>query len=178
MPTENFWSVPVIPEMPLDKALVKNALTKSTVAILTLSRMAGEGGDRHVVKGDYLLSDVEEQNLKLVCQTAHAMGKKVILVLNMGSIVDLTQFVALPDAILHAWMGGQEMGNSLADVLMGKVNPSGKLPLTWALRYADYPSADNFPLSDGDSAYVRYAEDVMVGYRHFNTQGIKVLYPF
>ena len=70
------------------------------------------------------------------------------------------------------------MGNSLADVLTGKVNPSGKLPLTWALRYADYPSADNFPLSDGDSAYVRYAEDVMVGYRHFNTQGIKVLYPF
>ena len=178
MPTENFWSVPVIPEMPLDKALVKNALTKSTVAILTLSRMAGEGGDRHVVKGDYLLSDVEEQNLKLVCQTAHAMGKKVILVLNMGGIVDLTQFVALPDAILHAWMGGQEMGNSLADVLTGKVNPSGKLPLTWALRYSDYPSADNFPLSDGDSAYVRYAEDVMVGYRHFNTQGIKVLYPF
>ena len=178
MPAENFWAVPVIPEMPLDKALVKNALTKSTVAILTLSRMAGEGGDRHVVKGDYLLSDVEEQNLKLVCQTAHAMGKKVILVLNMGGIVDLTQFVALPDAILHAWMGGQEMGNSLADVLTGKVNPSGKLPLTWALKYADYPSADNFPLSDGDSAYVRYAEDVMVGYRHFNTQGIKVLYPF
>lgn len=178
MPTENFWSVPVIPEMPLDKALVKNALSKSTVAILTLSRMAGEGGDRHVVKGDYLLSDVEEQNLKLVCQTAHAMGKKVILVLNMGGIVDLTQFVALPDAILHAWMGGQEMGNSLADVLTGKVNPSGKLPLTWALRYSDYPSAGNFPLSDGDSAYVRYAEDVMVGYRHFNTQGIKVLYPF
>jgi beta-glucosidase len=178
MPTENFWSVPVIPEMPLDKALVKNALSKSTVAILTLSRMAGEGGDRHVVKGDYLLSDVEEQNLKLVCQTAHAMGKKVILVLNLGGIVDLTQFVALPDAILHAWMGGQEMGNSLADVLMGKVNPSGKLPLTWALRYSDYPSAGNFPLSDGDSAYVRYAEDVMVGYRHFNTQGIKVLYPF
>ena len=178
MPKENFWTVPVIPEMPLDKALVCKALTKANVAVLTLSRMAGEGGDRHVVKGDYLLSDVEEQNLRLVCQTAHAMGRKVVLILNMGSIVDLTKFVALPDAILHAWMGGQEMGNSLADVLTGKVNPSGKLPLTWALNYNDYPSADNFPLSDGDSAYVRYAEDVMVGYRHFDTKKIKVLYPF
>ncbi len=178
LPKANFWSVPVIPEMELNAARVMAALFQSDVAVLTLSRMAGEGGDRRVVKGDYLLSDVEEHNLRLVCRAAHALRKKVILVLNMGGIVDLTQVVDQPDAILHAWMGGQEMGNSLADVLTGKVNPSGKLPLTWALRYADYPSAGNFPLSDGDSSRVRYAEDVMVGYRHFDTRRVKVLYPF
>jgi len=177
-PKENFWTIPVAPEMPLTKQQVKSALAKSDVAVMTLSRMAGEGGDRKEVKGDYLLSDLEMANLRLLCAEAHAVGKKVVLVLNMGNIIDLAPVVGLPDAILHAWMGGQEMGNSLADVLIGKVNPSGKLPMTWAMKYSDYPSADNFPQSDGDASYARYAEDVMVGYRHFATQGIKVLYPF
>lgn len=175
---ENFWTIPVVPEMPLTPAQVKSAIAVSDAAILTISRMAGEGGDRHVVKGDYLLSDLEEQNLQLVCREAHAVGKPVILVLNMGNIIHLTQASQLPDAILHAWMGGQEMGNSLADVLTGKVNPSGRLPMTWALDYSDYPSADNFPQSDGNAAYATYAEDVMVGYRHFETSGVNVLYPF
>lgn len=177
-PAENFWTIPVAPEMPLNKAQVKAAIAKSDVAILTISRMAGEGGDRKEVKGDYLLTDLEMQNLRLVCAEAHAAGKKAVLVLNMGNIIDLSPVVGLPDAILHAWMGGQEMGNSLADVLTGKVNPSGKLPMTWALTYSDYPSAKNFPESDGNAAYARYEEDVMVGYRHFSTLGTRVLYPF
>lgn len=177
-PKENFWTIPVAPEMPLTDAQVKAAIAQSDVAILTISRMAGEGGDRQVVKGDYLLSDLEEQNLQLVCREAKAQGKPAILVLNMGNIIDLTKASQLPDAILHAWMGGQEMGNSLADVLTGKVNPSGRLPMTWALNYTDYSSANNFPQSDGNAAYANYAEDVMVGYRHFETQGKKVLYPF
>ena len=177
-PKENFWVIPVAPEMPLSAKQVKTALAKSDVAVMTLSRMAGEGGDRRFAKGDYLLSDVEEQNLRLVSQQAHAMGKKLVLVLNMGSIIDLTKAETLTDAILHAWMGGQEMGNSLADVLTGKVNPSGKLPLTWALGYDDYPSSKDFPFSDKEGAYSNYCEDVMVGYRHFDTRGVKVLYPF
>ena len=178
MPTENFWAVPVVAEMLLDASQVKKAIAGADVAVITLSRMAGEGGDRKVVGGDYLLSDIEAKNLKLVCQTAHAAGKKAILVLNMGSLVDLTDFVAAPDAILHAWMGGQEMGNSLADVLMGKVNPSGKLPFTWAKSYFDYSSSNNFPESDGNPGIVRYEEDVMVGYRHFDNEKIAPLFPF
>lgn len=178
MPKENFWAVPVVAEMPLQAAQVRKAIASADVAVITISRMAGEGGDRLVEKGDYLLSDVEAQNLRLVCTEAHAAGKKAVLVLNMGSLVDLTKEVALPDAILHAWMGGQEMGNSLADVLMGKVNPSGKLPFTWAKNYADYSSSNNFPNSDGNDAIVRYEEDVMVGYRHFDTKGIEPLFPF
>ncbi len=178
MPAENFWTIPVAPEMPLTKAQVKDAIKKADVAIITISRMAGEGGDRKVVRGDYQLSEVEEANLRMVCQEAHAAKKKAILVLNMGNIIDLTQVRNLPDAILHAWMGGQEMGNSIADVLTGKVNPSGKLPMTWALKYEDYSSANNFPESDGNAAYARYEEDVMVGYRHFDTQKVRTLYPF
>ena len=178
LPKENFWTIPVAPEMPLVAKQVRDALSKSDVAVMTLSRMAGEGGDRRYEKGDYLLSDIEEQNLCLVSQTAHAMGKKLVLVLNMGSIIDLTKAVAQPDAILHAWMGGQEMGNSIVDVLTGKVNPSGKLPMTWALNYSDYPSSGDFPFSDEEGAYSNYSEDVMVGYRHFDTKGVKVLYPF
>ncbi len=175
---ENFWTIPVAPEMPLTAQQVKAAIAHSDVAVLTISRMAGEGGDRKVAKGDYLLSDLEQQNIEMVCREAHAAHKPVVLVLNMGNIIDLTRASQLPDAILHAWMGGQEMGNSLADVLTGKVNPSGKLPMTWALNYADYPSANDFPQSNGDAAYANYVEDVMVGYRHFETAGVKALYPF
>ena len=178
MPKENFWAVPVVAEMPLSKEQVKAAVKAADVAVITLSRMAGEGGDRKVEAGDYLLTEVEAQNLKLVCTEAHAAGKKAVLVLNMGSMVDLTAYVSQPDAILHAWMGGQEMGNSLADVLIGKVNPSGKLPFTWAKNYEDYSSSNNFPESDGNAAIVRYEEDVMVGYRHFDSKGIKPLFPF
>ena len=175
---ENFWTIPVAPEMPLTAQQVKAAIAHSDAAVLTISRMAGEGGDRKVAKGDYLLSDLEQQNLEMVCREAHAAHKPVVLVLNMGNIIDLTRASQLPDAILHAWMGGQEMGNSLADVLTGKVNPSGRLPMTWALNYTDYPSANDFPESDGNAAYANYVEDVMVGYRHFETRGIKTLYPF
>lgn len=178
MPKENFWAVPVVAEMALDKAQVKKAIAGADVAVLTISRMAGEGGDREVKAGDYLLSDIEAQNLKLVCAEAHAAGKKAILVLNMGSMVDLTREIGQTDAVLHAWMGGQEMGNSLADVLLGKVNPSGKLPFTWAKNYNDYSSSNNFPESDGNAAIVRYEEDVMVGYRHFDTNNVEPLFPF
>lgn len=177
-PKENFWAVPTVPEMPLTVADVKAAIAEAEVAVFTLSRMAGEGGDRKVEKGDYLLSDVETENIRLVCDEAHAAGKKAVLVLNMGNMVDLTDVVGMPDAILHAWMGGQEMGNSLADVLLGKVYPSGKLTFTWAKRYEDYPSAANFPCSDGNAAITRYVEDILVGYRHFLTKNIEPLFPF
>ena len=178
MPKENFWAVPVVAEMALSKEQVKKAIAGADVAVITISRMAGEGGDREVKAGDYLLSDVEAANLKLVCAEAHAAGKKAVLVLNMGSMVDLTSYVGMTDAVLHAWMGGQEMGNSLADVLMGKVNPSGKLPFTWAKNYSDYSSSNNFPESDGNPAITRYEEDVMVGYRYFDTENIQPLFPF
>ena len=175
---ENFWWIPPIPEMSLTQESVRQAIRNTDVAVLTVGRVAGEGEDRKVEPGDYLLSSTEQENLRLLASEVHAAGKKLVLVLNMGGIVDLTDYTELPDAILHAWMGGQESGNALAAVLSGKNNPSGKLPFTWARCYEDYPSSRNFPLSDSDSAKVCYKEGVNVGYRYFENSDSAPLYPF
>ncbi len=178
VPAENFWTIPVFAELSLSEAQVAEAMKNSDAAIITICRMAGEGGDRKAVTGDYLLTDTEAANIALVCKTAHAAGKKAIVVLNMGNIIDMNAVLAAnPDAVLHAWLGGQEAGNSIADVLSGKVNPSGKLPMTWAKNYQDYASSKNFPFSVADSI-VNYEEDIYVGYRQFDKGSVKPLYPF
>lgn len=176
---ENFWAMPDIKEMPLDNQLITQAIGGCDVVVMTLSRMAGEGGDRKLEKGDYFLSDVEKQNIQKLLQVAHAAGKKAVLLLNMGSIVEL-EFDGSEtfDAVMHIWMPGQEAGHAVADVISGKVSPSGKLPLTWAKHYADYPSSKDFPLSEGSDRAVRYAEDVFVGYRHFDSKKVEPLYAF
>lgn len=178
VPAENFWTVPVYEELLLTEAEAKAALEKSDVAILTLCRMAGEGGDRKDAPGDWQLSAAEKANVALVGRVAHAAGKPFVVVLDMGNIIDLTDVLAAqPDAILHAWLGGQEAGNSIADVLGGKVSPCGKLPMTWAKKYEDYASSKNFPFSEGDSI-TRYEEDVFVGYRQFDREQLEPLFSF
>lgn len=178
VPAENFWTIPVFDELPLTESQVADAISKSDYAIITICRMAGEGGDRKAEAGDYFLSDTETANVALVCNTAHKAGKPAIVVLNMGNIIDLNAVLAAnPDAILHSWLGGQEAGNSIADVLSGAVNPSGKLPMTWARHYEDYASAKNFPFTVGDSVTV-YEEDIYVGYRQFDRDNVRPLYPF
>lgn len=177
-PAENFWTIPVFDEKTLAEDEVSKAISESDAAIFTICRMAGEGGDRKNVPGDFQLTSVEQQNLCTISKVAHEMGKPAIVILDMGNIIDMTSVLATnPDAILHAWLGGQEAGNSISDVLSGKVNPSGKLPMTWAKKYEDYASAKNFPFSEGDSI-VRYKEDIFVGYRQFDRDNIAPLYPF
>lgn len=177
-PAENFWTVPVFDEMPLSEADLNHDLGMSEAAIFTICRMAGEGGDRKCEPGDYLLSETESANLRLVSKVAHEKNVPLIVVLNMGNIIDMKEILAArPSAILHSWLGGQEAGNSIADVLSGKVNPSGKLPMTWAMNYEDYASSKNFPFSEGDSI-TRYEEDIYVGYRQFDKEKLQPLYPF
>ena len=175
---ENFWTVPVLEEMKVTDAEARLAARQSGVAIYTIGRMAGEGGDRKLDKGDYLLSDVERENLKTLAQAFHQAGKALVVVLDMGGSIEISDWKEMPDAILHGGLAGQEMGNALADVLCGKVTPSGKLTTTFAQRYEDYPSAHDFPSSQGIEGEVRYDEDVYVGYHHFSTKGIKPVYPF
>ena len=178
VPAENFWTIPVFAEVKLTEQQVAAAMEKADYAVVSICRMAGEGGDRKAVAGDYFLSNVEKANVELVCRVAHKAGKKAVVLLNMGNIIDLNAVLAAnPDAILHSWLGGQEAGNSITDVLSGAVNPSGKLPMTWAKRYEDYASSKNFPFTEGDSVTV-YAEDIYVGYRQFDKGGAKPLYPF
>ena len=156
--------------------VLPDELTDETdTAIYVLSRQAGEGKDRRVEKGDYLLSDVEEESLRLLSRHY----KKLILVLNCGSVMDLSIMDEIRiDAVLFYGQGGMEGGNALADILTGKVNPSGKLTDTWAYRYGDYPSADTFGHRNGKLDDEEYAEGIYVGYRWFDKQNIKPRYPF
>ena len=174
---------------------------ESDLAIVTFGRKPGEGFDR-TVEDDFNLSQAEEGLLRSVCHSFHAKGKKVIVVLNTGGIMETASWKDLPDAILLAWMPGQEGGRAVADVLTGAANPSGHLPATFPLRYADVPGAEDFPttygkdVSDGmnglskildnhpldpterNAGYTVYNEGIYVGYRHYLTHHAGVSYPF
>ncbi len=151
-------------------------LTDETdTAIYVLSRQAGEGYDRRVEKGDYLFSDVEKESLKKL--SAHY--QKLILVLNCGSVIDLSILDETRiDAVLFYGQAGTEGGNALADILTGKDCPSGRLTDTWAVRYEDYPAADTFGHRNGDLENEEYREGIYVGYRWFEKNGIRPRYPF
>lgn len=176
-PADNFWTIFPAPEFALTDEIITDAADNSDVAVLTISRMAGEGADRTLSKGDWYLTDVELDNFNKIIEAFHARGKKVAVVLNMGAMVDLTPLTGRADAILQAWLPGQEAGNSIASVISGEVSPSGKMPFTVARRYDDYPSADNFPYSK-NPATTYYTEDIFVGYRHFDRDSVETLYPF
>ncbi|KAA6319223.1 hypothetical protein EZS27_030858, partial [termite gut metagenome] len=148
---------------------------------------------------DYELSGNEQKLIREVTKAFHAVNKKVIVILNISGVIETTSWNNTPDAILLAWQLGQEGGNSVADVLSGKVNPSGKLPMTFPVKYADIASSANFPQDntpdfdvnsilglnkDPDRELVRnvdytnYEEDIFVGYRYFDSFGKQVSYPF
>lgn len=156
--------------------ILEDELTDETdTAIYVLSRQAGEGKDRRVEMGDYLLSEVEEESLRLLSRHY----KKLILVLNCGSVMDLSILDEIRiDAVLFYGQGGMEGGNALADILTGKVSPSGKLTDTWAMRYEDYPGAETFGHRNGNLDEEDYSEGIYVGYRWFDKQKIKPRYPF
>lgn len=157
---------PILPDELTDKA---------DTAIYVLSRQAGEGNDRRVEKGDYLLSDLEAESLK----TLSEHYRTLILVLNCGSVLDLSILEKTRvDAVLFMGQSGMEGGSALADILTGVINPSGRLTDTWAKRYADYPAADTFGHRNGDMENEDYAEGSYVGYRWFDRHGIAPRYPF
>ena len=159
------------PEMPLAEDTVSSAAEASSVALVVIGRAAGEDRENVLEPGSYYLTGEEKHMLSLVC----GKFEKVVLLMNCGSIMDMA-FLADYDisAVVYTWQLGQESGNAVADVLSGKVNPSGKLTDTAAKKYADYPSSKYF----GNKAYNNYTEDIFVGYRHFTTFRQDVLYPF
>jgi beta-glucosidase len=180
--------------MPLSRATVETAAGNADVAILTLSRQAGEGGDRKL-EDDFLLSNAEKRMLVDVCEVFHAQGKKVVVVLNVGGVVETASWKHLPDAIVLGWQPGQEGGNALARILSGRVCPSGRLPVTFPVDYFDLPSSAHFPydytgrssmvpsdkkVTEGENVgYTRYAEGYDVGYRYFSKPGAPaVSFPF
>ena len=179
-----------IPEMTVSKEDIVKAAGNSDKALIAIGRNAGEGNDRKETD-DYYLTDKEKSLIKEVSAAFHAQNKKVIVVLNIGGVVDVAQWRDQVDAILLAWQPGLEGGNAIADVLSAKVNPSGKLATTFPAAYQDDASSKNFPGKEftdrptqgmmGMKAFeseVLYEEGIYVGYRYYNTFGIKPAYEF
>ena len=146
----------------------------SDVVVAVIGRSAGEEKDRHIVD-DFELT--AEERLQL--ETMHSEGKKVVVVLNICGVVETSSWKDLPEAIILPWAPGREGAYAVADVISGKVNPSGKLSMTFPISYWDDPSATNFP-SDSTSVkdYTDYEEGIFVGYRYYSTVGKDVSYPF
>ncbi|PWB22950.1 glycoside hydrolase family 3 N-terminal domain-containing protein [Flavobacterium sp. HTF] len=167
-----------LPEMKMEDAFIAKKAASSEIAFVTLGRNSGEGGDR-VVDNDFDIAAEEIEMLDKVSKAFHEKGKKVVVILNIGGVIETASWKDKVDAILLAWQPGQEGGHSVADVVSGKINPSGKLTMTFPMKYADTPSAKNFPGIPADNPKeVTYEEGVYVGYRYFNTFNIKPSFEF
>ena len=165
------WDHFSLEEPPLDQETVEAAAKETNTAIYVVRRIAGEGKDRKVEAGDYLLSQNEQANLELVCKTF----SKVIVLLNTCGPIDLT-FGDKVDGLLYCSLPGMEAGNAVAALLTGAKNPCGKLCATWTKHYADYPWAQRFMNTEEQIL----TEDIYMGYRWFTTFGEeeKAPYPF
>ena len=175
-----------IPEAFMSRRFIDATVKNNDVAVLVIGRNSGEGADR-AVDQDFTLSSDEINLMNNVCSAYHLAGKKVVVVLNIGGVIETASWKQLPDAILCAWQPGQEGGNAVADVLLGKANPSGKLPMTFPIAFSDIASSRNFPLGNRvrdekgkfkHVDYTNYEEGIWVGYRYFDTQNVPVSYPF
>jgi len=178
-------------EMAPDPALLARKARETDIALITIGRIEGESRDRPV-EGGFLLTQPELTLIHDVAAAFHAAARPVVVVLNVGGAVEIASWRDQVDAILLPWQGGQEAGNAIADVLSGRVSPSGKLPMTIPVRYEDVPSAPWFPGSNtgepeepvawgrrnAPPSSVRYEEGIYVGYRHYATRDVPVAYPF
>ena len=193
---KNAMLVKFLPQpLPAEKLFSADELAKQAetadIAVITLGRLSGEFLDRKVA--DFNLSDSERQLLQQVCDVYHKANKKVVVLLNIGGVIETASWKDMPDAILCAWQAGQEGGNSVVDVLSGKQSPSGKFTMTWPIKFTDAYSSKNFPIDEDPRIdmlnqgkkgnvrnvdYTEYEEDVYVGYRYFDSFDVPVSYPF
>ena len=161
------------PEPPFTPIAIGKEVKNADAAIITIGRQAGEGADRDM-NTEFNLTDTERQLITDVCTAFHAAKKPVIVIINSGSVIETASWRDLPDAIVCAWQPGEEGGNSLADILTGKVNPSGHLTMTWPMAATDHPSTEGY----ANKVAVPHHEDIYVGYRYFDTFNKEVAYPF
>lgn len=163
--------------LPEGRKISAGDIEGASAAVYVISRISGEGKDRRRIEGDYYLSRKEQEDLLYLDQA----DMPVVLILNTGAPIELTDILAKTEnirAILNISLPGQEGGHAVADVLFGKTTPGGKLTATWAKRYEDYPSAENFGYLNGDLEKEEYREGIYVGYRYFDSFHIQPLFPF
>ena len=167
-----------IVELELSKEIIANKANSSELALITIGRNAGENADRNVDE-DFNLAADEVALINTISEAFHAKGKKVVVVLNIGGVIETASWKNKVDAILLPWQPGQEGGNSVADVFSGKVTPSGKLTMTFPMKYEETPSAKNWIGTPAENpTNVTYEEGIYVGYRYFNTFNLKPSYEF
>ena len=181
--------------LPAEKLFTADELTAQAsvadVALITIGRISGEFLDRK--QANFNLNESEQKLIQQVCDVYHKAGKQVVVLLNIGGVIETATWKELPDAILCAWQAGQEGGNSVVDVLSGKLSPSGKFTMTWPVKFTDAYSSRNFPIdqdpridmmNQGQKGnvknvdYTNYEEDIYVGYRYFDSFDVPVSYPF
>ncbi len=182
---------PYAPELTVDNTLISNKAASSDIAIITIGRNAGEGADRNV-DNDFELKESELKLIHEVSAAFHARGKKVVVIINVGGVIEVASWRDQVDAILLTWQPGLEAGNAVADILSGKVNPSGKLATTFPVKYEDEITGKNFPGIEFPEkatntgmfgmkvmpAEVTHEEGIFVGYRYYNSFNVKPAYEF
>jgi beta-glucosidase len=186
---------PPIAELDVDAAMIAGAAARADVGVYTLGRNSGEGGDRKI-EGDFDLTAGEVALIRSLSEAFRAEGKPFVVVMNVAGVTEVARWRDAADAILLAWQPGQETGNAIADVLSGAANPSGKLPMSFPMAYADVPSSETFPgevlpeyadqeQPEGFMAMLNpipsravYDEGIFVGYRYYDTFDVAPAYPF
>jgi beta-glucosidase len=191
-PRRAFMPAPPIAERPASADELARLSREADLALLTIGRNSGEFVDRKR-ENDFDLSEAEKALVRDVAAAFHARSKKLLVVLNVGGVIETASWREQADAILLAWQPGQEAGHAVADVLLGRTPPSGKLATTFPVKWEDVPSSANFPgkvlqgpdpqarglfASVDRAAELAYEDDIWVGYRHFATKGVKTAYPF
>lgn len=195
-----FKASPNTPEMTLPSFRLRSQAMNNDYAVVVFAQGAGESND--CKPEDFELSAGEKGMLAEVCNAYHEAGKKVVVVLDIAIPIETASWKEGPDAILCAWQSGQERGNAMADVLGGRVNPSGKLTVSFPVKLSDEPAFDNFPMNidynwmwaqhgflgkkrlptDDEPVknvhYTEYKEGIYVGYRYFDAKDVAVSYPF
>lgn len=205
MPVSNgryaaFMPKKLIPEMNLDKVNLEKLASDNDMAIITIGKTSGEFADRNVAD-NFNLTSAEKNMIEKVTAAFSSKGKKTVVILNVCGVIETASWIDKPDAVLVAWLPGQEGGSSVADILTGKETPSGRLPMTWPISYNDVPSKDDFPLPDEISEealteslkgftevrtegqrknfdVTTYNDGIYVGYRYYTTKNVPVSYPF
>ena len=181
-----------LPEIELSQRCIDESCPEADAAIITIGRQAGEGIDRSI-DNEFNITPLERHLINRVSDAFRKAGKPVVVVINSGSVIETVSWRDRADAIIMAWQPGEEGGNSIADIMTGKVCPSGKVTMTWPISAADHPSTANFPQDmtlysykemSGWGApikgvhFTNHDEDIYVGYRYFDTFKKPVAYPF